>query len=869
MTLAGRDDELAALGGATTGVVVEGAAGIGKSALLDAFGDQVRGEGRLVLPVRGYESESTLTYAGLLAVVRPLREHLDAVPAGHADALAAALGWRAGAGGDRFLVGAALLSLLAAAAERQPLLLAVDDFQWLDRESAEALLFAARRLDRDPVTVVITRRDDLPAPASLDGLLVIRPPGLTPAAAAEMLGPGFAPAVVDRLVAETGGNALALQEAGRGLTRPQRSGAAELPAVLPVPDRLQEVYARELTALSTEDRWAALLSACAREPHGWTFRHPLHRAATLLSATAAERRAAHAALAEALPPGPERTWHRAEAATGPDDQLAGELSRTAELDRTRRGYGSASTAAERAARLTADPAVRADRLAAAAGDAFMAGDGDRVDRLAREVLDAPSAGPAARSAALGALGRREQYRGSLRRSAELLARAAEVATGRPLLRTLTDLAHLRYMLGDPAGMADAARRAVAAADRDDPEQAMLAAYLSGAAQVVAGRPDLGVPLVREAVALLESDPALRDDPAQLVVALLAVRWLMDPAAGRAYVDRRLDRAREAGALGRLAFGLSIVAGGLAWLGEHRRAYAMAGEAVELLDALGYATEPGVAHETLAVECAGRGLHEEAAAMIRRAREVADLAGMAVTPPHLALSIATVALCRDDLDEVVRVLEEQIEVYGGVGRHLDPLGVAPMLVEAYLRLGRDADARALASRFAAAQPEQPDADTAARVHRCAALVAPEVDDDAFEAALRCHAAGVDQTETARTLLLHGMRLRRAGRRIDARARLREAARRFTAMDLTLWAGRAAEELAGTGERARSRTGDGGALTSQETRVALLVAEGRTNKEVATALFLSPKTVEHHVGAVLRKRGLRTRTELARDLSTPRG
>jgi DNA-binding NarL/FixJ family response regulator len=201
----------------------------------------------------------------------------------------------------------------------------------------------------------------------------------------------------------------------------------------------------------------------------------------------------------------------------------------------------------------------------------------------------------------------------------------------------------------------------------------------------------------------------------------------------------------------------------------------------------------------------------------------------------------------------------------VGRALEPLGVAPDLVEAYLGLGRDADARDLAARFAAAQAPRPWPHVAAMVARCQALVADDPDEAvaAFDRSLTLHAAGVDRLEAARTRLLYGMRLRRAGRRVAAREQLHAARRDFLAMDLTVWAQRAADELAGTGERAvRSRAGSiRQALTSQETRVALLVAQGMTNREVAASLFLSPKTVEHHLGAVLRKRGLRSRTELA--------
>jgi DNA-binding NarL/FixJ family response regulator len=194
-----------------------------------------------------------------------------------------------------------------------------------------------------------------------------------------------------------------------------------------------------------------------------------------------------------------------------------------------------------------------------------------------------------------------------------------------------------------------------------------------------------------------------------------------------------------------------------------------------------------------------------------------------------------------------------------------------LVEAYLGLGRDADARELTARFAAAQPDQPYAHVAAMVARCEGLTATVLDDAvaAFERSLALHGAQPERLEVARTRLLYGMRLRRAGRRVDARAQLEAARREFVAMDLTFWAERAAQELAGTGERVQSRDATREPLTSQETRVALLVAEGLKNREVAAALFLSPKTVEHHLGAVLRKRGLRSRTELARALAVDPG
>jgi DNA-binding NarL/FixJ family response regulator len=883
--------------------VIRGEAGIGKTSLLETVAAVAAGEGWRGLAVRGIEAESVLTFAGLLAVVQPLRGYAQAVPPAQAAALDAALGWRAGDGGDRFLIGAATLSLLAAAAADRPTLVVVDDVQWVDRESAEALLFAARRLGHDRVAVVATYRVGLPLPTPLDGLEIIDVVGLSAALAGQLLGPGYADGVVEQLAARTGGNPLALRECGRALTAAQRAGAATLPVALPVPDRLRDAYARELGALSA-DAWRAVLfcaasadqaaapvvaalAAAGLEPGPsltaaadvltladgvLTFRHPLLRSAALRRAKPEEWREANRALADAVRDRDASVWHRAEATVGYNDDLASEMADLAERDRARRGYAAAAVSAERAARLTSDEVRRIGWLAAAADDAYLAGDGDRVRRLADSVLAATlgaadPAGREARSRVLACLGMLELYRGTYARASDLLEDAAVFANGRLLLRTLADLAMIYYNADNRARLTDVANRAVAAADPADPEQAMLAAYLSGAAQVWAGRAEEGGRLVRRAIELLESDPDLRDDPRHLAVALFATFWIMDPNAGLPYAERRLARAREVGALGMLTSGLTLAAGGLAWLGDHVRAYALAGEAVELLGALGRTSEPGIAHEIMAIELAGRGLHDEAGRMVERAREVVAATGIQGTPPHLAMTVAYCALCRGDLVEVVTVLEEQIERYGGIGRELQPLGVAPHLVEAYLGLGRDADARDLTARFAAAQPETPHGHVAAMVERCRALVAHDVDEAAaaFDRALAHHAGGVDRLEGARTRLLYGMRLRRAGRRIAARDHLHAARREFVAMDLTLWAQQAADELAGTGERARKRDGSAQPLTSQETRVALLVAQGMTNREVAGALFLSPKTIEHHLGAVLRKRGLRSRTELARAIA----
>lgn len=906
-TLVGRDHELDLLAGvlaragsgAMPAAVIAGEPGVGKTALLNAAVSMARAAGWRNLTVQGIESESVLAGAGLLSALTPLRSYLDVVPPAQAEALGAALGWgEARTSGDRFLVGAATLSLLAAAASDTPVLLTVDDVQWVDAESAEAFAFAARRLGHDHVVVVATHRLGSPLPVSFDGFDVLIVGGLTPGAARGLLGPAFSVDVVEQLVAATGGNPLALRECQRILTQAQRAGAASLPQMLPVPERLNDTYERDLerlsqgawraavlTAASIDQAAAPVLAALAAEgldadtclfdvsevltmqDGALTFRHPLLRSTTWQRASVPERRSAHRSLADVVTDKSARVWHLVEATSGHDEALADDLAAVAKTDRKRRGFAAAATAMERSARLTADVRRRGERLAAAIDDAYVAGDVARVRRLATELLGS-AAEDSPRARVLVTLGMLELHYGVMARAKELFEQAAEVATGRLLLQALCQIAHACHYYDDTQGMAAAADRAAQVADRTDPEQAMLAAYLTGTARVVEGQPELGAPLLRQAIDLLESDPSLRDEPRHMDVAFLCARWLMDPSTALGYAERRINRARETGALGILAFGLSLASGGLAWLGDHVRAYAFAGEAIELLDALGFEAEPwGAASEVAAIESAMRGLHEEAQRMLERARREAERNGFDPMPPHLARAVSLCAFSRGDLDEVVRVLEDQVVRFGGVGPQFEPLGVAPLLVEAYLGLGRDDDARELAARFAKSQSGSPGPQIEAMVARCEALAAPSIDEAvaAFERSVALHVVQPDRFEMARTQLLYGMRLRRGGRRVDSRVRLEAARQAFLAMDLTLWADRAARELASTGARAQSRHGTRQALTSQETRVALLAAQGLTNREIAAALFLSPKTVEHHVGAVLRKRGLRSRTELARDVS----
>jgi DNA-binding CsgD family transcriptional regulator len=268
---------------------------------------------------------------------------------------------------------------------------------------------------------------------------------------------------------------------------------------------------------------------------------------------------------------------------------------------------------------------------------------------------------------------------------------------------------------------------------------------------------------------------------------------------------------------------------------------------------------------LAWQSAARGLHDDARRALTLARALTDKAGTTSVAAHQALTAAFCALCRGELTQVVDLLEVRLAVDGGVGAMGEPLGVAPLLVEAYVGLGRTEDAITLTSRFAEVTPPAAMPITRALVGRCQGMTAVRSTraHDAFENTLSTHAGAEDTFEAARTRLLYGARLRREGQRVASRKQLRRAYDEFTTMDLTHWARQAADELAATGASVR-RPGPGThePLTSQETRVALLVAEGLSNREVAAALFLSPKTIERHLGNVFRKRGFKSRTELAR-------
>jgi DNA-binding NarL/FixJ family response regulator len=891
----------AARAGTGGALLVRGEPGVGKSTLLDDVGRSAAGF--RVVRVVGSESESTIDHLGLHQMAIQMRDDVADIPDRQRVAFESALGWGpVDSAGDRHLVGPATLSLLAAAADTSPVVVLVDDLHWLDSGSFAALLFAARRLQSDPVVIVFSGRSGGAGTPSTGGLDTLTLEGFTDREVVEFLPSGTAPQVADHLQAVTGGNPLALAETVERLTPAQLQGIAALPDPLPIGDRLDSLYQPVLDQLSQPARYAVLLLAASRKPSAipivsavadrygnadqalceledtglivrdatkLQLRHPLVGSAAWGAARPSERRAVHAALADAIPHDRhrDRAWHLAEAATEPDDELATDLEALALADRERSGYATASTSLERAANLTADEHTAADRMAAAIENAALAGDTDRARRLAEALLDRDP-GTAARGRASAVLGTIEHTTGSVARASQLLQRAADDADGVAQVRVLAELAMVYHRLGDYVELFTTGERLVAVADRGDPEQHFLSSCFEGLIALVAGDHDAARAKLDEAFATYHAHPAVRDDPRHLPLAALTA-GLIDLTPERArFLEGRLDHARAVGAMAVLVPVLALFSHGRAFLlGDHRGGYADAGEAADLGRTLGFIADTAPAVEALAWQCAARGQHDQAESLLAEAAGFVDQAGTSTVAAHLALTRAFCALCRTDYDEVIAVLETRLAIDGGRGAMGEPLGVAPLLIEAYTAVGRTDEARNLADRLTA--EAAPDPTATALVARSLGLTAADERQaiEHYERALTEHAESPDVFERARSELLFGSFLRRTGRRTQARIHLRSAHDRFESMDHAVWAQRCIAELATSGESARRRRSTGyEPLTPQETRVALLVGEGLTNRDVAAALFISPKTVESHLASIYRKRNLRSRTELARALAT---
>ena len=904
--LVGRHDELArvdrlldeAAAGRGAAIVVRGEAGIGKTALLEYARERATAE--TVLGTTGVESELELPFAGLADVLRPLLDHLGDLPPSQAEHVRTALALAPPRPVDRFALGAATLALLAAAADDGLLLVLVDDAHWLDTASRDALMFAARRLAADPVALIFAARDGEPAsfdPATLDTLVLA---GLGRDDAASLLGDAVAPAMVATLVQLTRGNPLALLELPSTLSDRQLLGREPIEQPLRVSARVESAFARRALVLGEEVRRALLVAAAddsglfavvdaACRTIGTSaddlrsaeaaellrvegpridFEHPLVRASIYQGAAPSERRDVHRALATAFKGRDEfrRAWHAAAAASGYDGEIALALATAAAEARGRGAHAAAAAAYERAARLTPEADRRPSLLAQAADAAWLAGRTADAEALIAEGLSArpPRTARAELLALRGRIGLygddQEDAYATLLEAAQLIE-ADDPARARDLL---VDAFGAGLQLGGAAA-AEATARLEALGKDDDAFRELLVAQARIAASSVAGIPRSHRQL-EEATAAAEAAGVLDQSALHLLWAGRA-RFMLAQNDEAARLGRRaLDRARQDAALAVVPQALRLIASADFDRGRWRAAYAAAAEAVEIGRGLDQSSTVCACLGVLADIDAAGGNRESCQAWAAEAIEIAieRRLGFYRERAERALGRLDVALGRTA--EGIEQLERVYERLARAGNREQNVTPAWDLVEAYVRSGDIEAARALLADAEAAMPTGSNGEEAV-VERCRGIVAAERDFAAsFERALKLHDEEPFPYERARTQLVYGERLRRAGERKRARERLRSALSTFDELGATPWSARAGSELAATGERLRPAAAARESLTPRETQVALAVAEGASNNEVAALLYLTPKTVEYHLTRVYRKLGLRSRAELVRQFAS---
>ena len=885
--------------GASGALVIRGEAGVGKSALLEYLASQA--SGCAITRAAGVESEMELAFAGLHQVCAPFLDVLDRLPSPQADALRTAFGVHAGPPPGAFLVGLATLSLLSEVAEKRPLVCLIDDLQWLDRASAQVLGFVARRLADESVLVVFAVREPGEDP-NLAGLrsLVLGP--LPDADARAILASAITgrldESVRDRIVAEARGNPLALLELPRGWTPAAFAGGFGLPDSVPVSGRIEESFRRRMKPLPDDSKRLLLVVAAepvgdptliattadrlgipmaAAEPATVTglldlgthvrFRHPLVRSVVYRSAAGPDRRRVHAALAEATDPNRDpdrRAWHLGAAADGADEAVAAELERSAGRAQARGGLAAAAAFLRRAVELTPDSAQRGARAVAAAQVSLQAGEfaaalelldtaetsssgefqGAMVDLMRGHIAFASGFGSDAPPMLLKAARRLEPFDVGTARETYLTAWAAAGLAG-------------------PAGgdvLLEICRAAQAA---PTPEVSRpLDLLLDGVALVVTDGHAAAVPTLQQAVIAVADIPL--DDVLRwgwMATAASALVWDFD--AMHAIAERMVRLVRSAGALAHLPTYLAQVGITTTWMGDFDGAASVVAES----DSVAAATGSRIGPYTLLRLRALQGQEAEASATIKNATELAATAGQGMATAWAAWAAATLE------NGLGRYADAATAAKQAASGSLNPqvtMWSLPELVEAAARSGQLPLATdALARLSETTQPVANDSSLGIEA-RCRALLsdgdrAAELYQEAIHRLGRTRL----RPELARAYLVYGEWLRREGRRVDARAQLREAHDLFELIGMEAFGERARRELVATGETVRKRTVDThDELTPQELQIARLAGEGRTNQEIGAELFLSPRTVEWHLRKVFVKLDVGSRRELRTALPATR-
>ena len=889
-------------------LVLHGEPGIGKSALLDLAVELAAGF--RVLRARGVEAESEIAFAGLQELLWPVIELLPGLPERQRTVLEGALGVGPVVTGDPLAVRAATLSVLVAAVQDAPLLVVVDDADWLDRPSAEAVAFAARRLDSKGVVVLVAMREEEPSAFDSAGLRKLRIGGLREQPARRLLSEHaageIAPAVVEQLMSVAAGNPLALLEIpGAALPAGQLEGRELLDEPLPVGSGIKQAFARRLEQLPPDTRDTLLVTAASEQDEGAVlaaalqmrglsetalapaehaglititdgrirFKHLLVRSVVYHGASREQRRAAHAALAAACDKTADRrAWHLAAAAVGPDEKIAAALEDAAARAAARGGLATAARTYERAARLTPDSDARGGRLLAAATLAHATGRLAWTSDLVLAGLPlATTATVRADFQHLAAMVERES--GSVQRARTMLRDgAAAIADQDPTRATLMliDTTPVDMMSGDLAAAAESAQQALAQAS-----------FCSSAIQQIA---DVVANMIASLRGLLPADQvhidALRRTLASLpeLPATLAVTTEMSWATWYAHqhlesrnardneLDRAITAARARSALGILPALLSF--GAILDIREDRwtRAIALASEAIELADAAGQPSYRAWGLLGLAMVEALQGRQENCRAHASEALKLGQASDNAAVALYVRSTLGLLELGVGNIPGAVEQLEQCAQRAKATGfLHPDIARYEANLVEALHAAGDHTQACAAADLLAQHAEQVRSPWGLATAARCRGLLAnkEEESEKQFLAALALHEHFPSPFECARTQLCYGEKLHRTRRSDVARKQLRQALHTFEHLAADPWAERARRELRGTGIKTRRLRHHPAidTLTPQELRVALIIAGGATIQEAATQLFLSPKTIEAHLGRAYRKLGIRNRAQLA--------
>lgn len=867
-------------------LVLHGEPGVGKSALLDAAVDAA--SGFLVVRCAGVESEMDLPYAGLQLLCSPLLDGRGELVPAHRDALDVALGTRAGAAPDRLLLGLAVLGLLSVTARERPLLCVVDDAQWLDPLSAQVFAFVARRLDAVPVAFLLARRDGavdfggLPERA-VTGLSIVDSRALL----ADVLPGRVDGDVVDRIIAESRGNPGALRRSTDGVSIAELAGGFGVPSGSGLPVRAESELREWLDRLPRAG--GLLLLTAAAEPTGdpaltWraagrlgigadaaerleadgllsigakvTFRDPLLRGAVHTMAAAADRRAVHAALADASSAADRRAWHLAHAISQPDETVAGELERQANAARERGGFAALAAFLARSAVLTVDPVLRVDRALAGATAAHEAGAADLAERLlAMAELESPDPARRAHLEWLRAWHSFLATRGGAAAAAVVTAARHVLPFDLTLARRATLAAvAAATCVGRLSGWNDAVRLAREARGSVMPHSS------SGTELLLDGlvvRATGGYAAAVEPLTLGVKRLLCDNDDDRPRLACLVAPDLWDDDTWHALTDRDVRLARDAGALAALPWALTQ----RALVDVHGGDFAAAARRIAEADTITSATGHPAFTDAAVLLAGWRG---RATDLVEDARRDALERGEG-RPLSLAW-LAEAVLC-NGLSHYDRALDAARRAC-----EFDEPGVSGWalmeLVEAAAHRGERDVAEAALDRLAERTRLTGTAWSLGVAARARALTrhgraAEDCHVEAIERLGRCRVT----TQLARARLCYGEWLRREGRRADARVPLRDAHEAFVAMGADAFAERAMSELLATGERAHRRVPETWRdLTPQESRIASLARDGLTNPEIGARLSVSPRTVEYHLHKVFGKLGITSRTELHLVLGT---